>query len=62
MVLKDVLKLDDMLMVQCLVYLDLRDELTINLFTFCLALDRFNELLAIILAAETRLDSRLVIS
>lgn len=62
MVLEDVLKLDDMLVVQCLVDLDLSDKLNINLFTFCLALDRFKELLAIILAAEMRLDSRLVIS
>ena len=62
MVFEDVFKLDNMLMVHRLVDLDLCDELNRHFFTFCLALDRFKELLAIIFAAETRLDSRLVIS
>lgn len=62
MVLEDVFKLDDMLVVHGLVDLDLRDELNNKWFTFCLALERFKELLAIILAAEIRLESRLVIS
>lgn len=62
MILEDVFKFNNMLMVQCLVDLDLCDQLDYGFFTFCLALDRFKELLAIILAAETRLVSRLVIS
>lgn len=62
MVLKDVFKSNNMLVAQCLVNFDFCDELSYGFATFCLALDRFRELLAIILAAEIRLDSRLVIS
>lgn len=62
MVLEDVLKLDDVLVAERLVDLDLGDELHGGGVTFCLALERLSELLAMILAAETRLVSRLVIS
>lgn len=62
MVLEDVLKLDDVLVAERLVDLDLGDELHGVGVTFCLARERLSELLAMILAAETRLVSRLVIS
>lgn len=62
MVLEDMFKLDDVLVAEWLVDLDLCDELYVMIFTFCLARERLSELLAMILAAETRLVSKLVIS
>lgn len=62
MVLEDVLKLDDVFVAERLVDLDLSDELSEGWVTFCLARDLFKEFFAIILAASTRLFSRLVTS
>jgi hypothetical protein len=62
MILEDVLELDDVLLGQRLVDLYLSDELNGAGSTFCLARERFSVLLAMILAAETRLVSRLVTS
>ena len=61
-VLEDVLKLDDVLVAVVLVDLDFGDELDVRRVTFCLARHRFKEFLAMILAASTRLVSRLVTS
>ena len=61
-VLEDVFKLDDVLVAEGLVDLDFGDELDVRRVTFCLARDRFKEFLAMILAARTRLVSRLVTS
>jgi hypothetical protein len=61
-VLEDVLELDDVLLAEGLVDLDLGDQLHQRAGTFCLARERFSELLAMILAAETRFVSRLVTS
>lgn len=61
-VLEDVLELDEVLLAQRLVDLDFSDELDEGRSTFCLALERFRVLLAMILAAETRFVSRLVTS
>lgn len=62
MVLEDMLKLDDVLVAEWFVDLNLGYELYEVGITFCLARERLSELLAIILAAETRLVSKLVIS
>ena len=61
-VLEHVLELHDVLVVERLVDLDLSDQLLQGTTTFCLARDRLRELLAMILAAEIFLVSRLVTS
>jgi hypothetical protein len=61
-VLEDMLELHDVLVGQRFVDFDLGYQLRGGRCTFCLALDRLRELLAMILAAETRFVSRLVIS
>lgn len=61
-VFEDVFELYDILMAQRFVDFDLGDELNRKMGTFCLARERFKELLAMILAAEMRFVSRLVIS
>ena len=52
MVFKDMLKLYNIRMTQRLMDLDFSDQLSQLSITFCLALDLFRELLAMILAAE----------
>lgn len=61
-VLKHMLELHDVVVTQRLVDLDLCNQLSPLISTFCLARERFRELLAMILAAEIFLDSRLVTS
>jgi hypothetical protein len=56
------LKFDDMLMAEGFVDFDLGDKLSRLDCTFCLALERLSEFLAIILAANIFLVYRLVIS
>ena len=56
------LELNDGMVAQRLVNFDLSNQLNSLNITFCLALDRFKELLAIILAAEIFLVSKLVTS
>jgi len=62
MVLEHVLEFDNVVMLQGFVDFDLGYQLNHQIATFCLARERFKELLAIILAAITFLVSRLVIS
>jgi hypothetical protein len=61
-VLKYMLEFHNMRVAEGLVDFDLSDQLHDGGYTFCLARERFRELLAIILAADTLLDSRLIIS
>jgi hypothetical protein len=62
MILEDVLELDDVLLAERFVDLDLGDQLREIEITFCLALERLSELLAMILAADTRFVSKFVTS
>lgn len=61
-IFEHVLELYNVLVAQWLVNLYLSDQLHEDSFTFCLARERFRELFAIILAAETRFVYRLVTS
>lgn len=61
-ILEHVLELHHVRIVQRLMDLYLGDKLSYAGSTFCLARDRFSELLAMILAARTRRVSRLVTS
>jgi hypothetical protein len=61
-VLKYMLEFHNIWVAERLVDFDLSDQLHDVRYTFCLARERFRELLAIILAAETLFDSRLIIS
>jgi len=54
-VFEDVFELDDVVMLQGLVDLDLGYKLSGHTPTFCFARERFRELFAIILAADTLL-------
>jgi hypothetical protein len=56
------LEFHNVLVSQGFVDFDLSYQLNMLIVTFCLARERFREFLAIILAAETRFVSRLVIS
>ena len=49
------LEFHDVVMLQGLMYFYLCYKLNYRMVTFCLALERFSELLAMILAAEIRL-------
>jgi hypothetical protein len=61
-VLEHVLEFHYVVMRQRFVDFDLSNELSERTCTFCLARERFKELFAIILAAETFLFSRFVTS
>lgn len=61
-VLKHMLKFNDVRMAQWFVNFDLCYQLHEGTITFCLARDRFKELLAIILAADIFFVSKLVTS